>query len=70
MKANLIRRYRTFLRVGSLLIVGSVAAQQAAGQEFQAGDPIGTINEAGQTMAMTDYARVFGSFRFAESCTF
>jgi hypothetical protein len=56
--------------LGSMLIVGSVAAQQASGQAFQAGGPIGTINEAGQPTPMSDNVRVFGSFRFAESCTF
>jgi sugar lactone lactonase YvrE len=45
-------------------------AQTAAAQEFQAGGPLGTSNEAGQFVTMTDNVKVYGSFRFAESCTF
>lgn len=37
---------------------------------FQAGEPLGTVNESGETTPLSDNVRVFGSFRFAESCTF
>lgn len=37
---------------------------------FQAGEPLGTTNEAGEDTPLSDNVRVFGSFRFAESCTF
>jgi hypothetical protein len=47
-----------------------MAAQQGSGQEFQAGSPLGTINESGQAMVITDNVKVYGSFRMAESCTF
>ena len=39
-------------------------------QEFQAGEPLGAINEAGNKMPMSDNVKVFGSFHFSESCTF
>ena len=39
-------------------------------QEFTAGEPLGSINEAGTKMAMSDNVKVFGSFHFTESCTF
>jgi hypothetical protein len=61
---------RLYLGIGSLLFAGSVWAQQASSPGFQPGGPLGTTNESGQTMAMTDNVRVFGSFRMAESCTF
>ncbi|HUF72628.1 MAG TPA: SMP-30/gluconolactonase/LRE family protein [Gammaproteobacteria bacterium] len=52
---------------GALLSVFSVAA---AAQEFQAGEPLGSVNEAGTRMEMSDNVKVFGSFHFSESCTF
>jgi hypothetical protein len=39
-------------------------------QEFQAGQPLGTVNEAGTRMEMSDNVTVYGSFHFSESCTF
>lgn len=37
---------------------------------FAAGEPLGTVNEAGQATPMSSNVKVYGSFRFAESCTF
>ena len=37
---------------------------------FQAGEPLSAVNEAGETVPLSDNVRVFGSFRFSESCTF
>ena len=34
------------------------------------GEPLGTINEAGVATPMSSNVKVFGSFRFTESCTF
>lgn len=48
----------------------SLAAAPAMGQGFQAGPPLGTVNEAGQATPISSNVRVFGSFRHAESCTF
>lgn len=45
----------------------SLAAQA---QEFSAGLPIGSVNEAGERVAMSDNVKVYGSFHFSESCTF
>lgn len=56
-----------------LLIVGRAFAQNQAAappKEFQAGKPLGTVNEAGQFTTMTPNVKVYGSFRFAESCTY
>ncbi len=57
-----------------LLYVGAAASLAIAapvfGQGFQAGTPLGAINEAGEATAISSNVRVFGSFRFAESCTF
>ncbi len=39
-------------------------------QEFAAGLPLGAINEAGERVEMSSNVKVFGSFHFAESCTF
>jgi sugar lactone lactonase YvrE len=56
-----------------LLISGAALAQPpapAAPGPFRTGTPLGTTNEAGVAMTMTDNVKVYGSFRFAESCTF
>lgn len=41
-----------------------------AQDNFRVGDPLAAVNEAGETVPLSDNVRVFGSFRFAESCTF
>lgn len=50
------------------------ASAQAAGEdaepEFQAGTPLGTVNEAGEVTPLSENVRVLGSFHFAESCTY
>jgi len=45
-------------------------APLGAAQEFKAGQPLGNTNEAGVRMEMSDNVTVYGSFHFAESCTF
>lgn len=42
----------------------------ATAQEFRAGEPIGSVNEKGERVLMSDNVKVFGSFHFSESCTF
>lgn len=37
---------------------------------FQAGAPLGAVNEAGQFVPLSNNVKVYGSFRFAESCTY
>ncbi len=51
-----------------MLIIGM--SYQLNAQDFAAGKPLGTVNEAGVRGAMSDNVKVFGSFHFAESCTF
>ena len=48
----------------------SVLSAPAWAQEFQAGEPLGSVNEAGVRMEMSSNVKVFGSFHFTESCTF
>ena len=50
--------------------VFSVLSLSAIAQDFQAGEPLGTVNEAGIKMQMSQNVKVFGSFNFTESCTF
>lgn len=38
--------------------------------EFAAGKPLGATNEAGEFVPISDNVKVYGSFRFAESCTY
>ncbi len=38
--------------------------------EFRAGEPLGAVNEAGVRTPITSNVKVFGSFHFAESCTY
>ena len=63
----------------AVLMCGAASAQQpatppagppAAPRPFRAGTPLGTTNEAGVATTMTSNVKVYGSFRFAESCTF
>jgi sugar lactone lactonase YvrE len=42
----------------------------AAPQPFKAGTPLSATNEAGQVVPMSTNVKVYGSFHFAESCTF
>ena len=53
--------------VGIALLFASVSV---TAQDFQAGQPLGAVNEAGVRMEMSDNVKVFGSFHFTESCTF
>lgn len=42
----------------------------SSAQTFTAGEPLGTVNEAGEATPMSSNVKVYGSFRFSESCTF
>jgi hypothetical protein len=61
-----------FAPVLALLSIGAAQAQTpaAAGKEFQAGKPLGSVNEKGDFVPLTSNVKVFGSFRFAESVTY
>lgn len=58
--------------IGVLFMSGTVFGQNQAEQpkEFQAGKPLGAVNEAGKFVPITSNVKVYGSFRFAESCTY
>jgi sugar lactone lactonase YvrE len=60
------------LAIGLCAAAGAVSAQQPqqGSQQFRAGEPLGTVNEAGERTPITGNVKVYGSFRFAESCTF
>ena len=62
--------YTRTTRIGSFALLGMLAAGHTAAQEFQAGGPLGSINEAGEAVTMSDNVKVYGSFHFSESCTF
>lgn len=55
-----------------ILVSGFVYGQNPAdtSRKFVAGKPLGATNEAGQFVPITKNVKVFGSFRFAESCTY
>lgn len=66
---------RTILGLAVLLASVNAAAQAPAAatadpQPYRVGTPLGTVNEAGVATPMSDNVKVYGSFRFAESCTF
>lgn len=48
----------------------SLVSAMASAQEFRAGEPIGSVNEAGVRVPMSNNVKVYGSFHFSESCTF
>ena len=57
----------------SLLIICALpllVSPSVTGQDFKAGQPLGSTNEAGERVEMSANVTVFGSFHFAESCTF
>lgn len=57
-----------FITCALALAVSSVSYAQTG--TFTAGAPLGTVNEAGQPTPMSSNVKVYGSLRFAESCTF
>ena len=69
-------RTKTLLASGiaALLTAGAALAQApappAGPQPYRVGTPLSQANEAGQVMKMSDNVKVYGSFHFAESCTF
>jgi len=60
--------------IATLLTTASALAQAPAApagpQPFRVGTPLGSTNEAGQAMTMSSNVKVYGSFHFAESCTY
>lgn len=38
--------------------------------QFQAGPPLGSVNESGEFVPISGNVKVYGSFRFAESCVY
>lgn len=59
---------------GMMLLLGGTAfaPTRAAAQEkkFEVGKPLGSVNEAGEFVPLSSNVKVYGSFRFAESCTY
>jgi hypothetical protein len=53
-----------------LASAGAAAQAPAAEGPFKAGEPLAAVNEAGVATPMSNNVKVFGSFNFAESCTF
>ena len=62
--------YKKLLATAVMFFISAQSSMLAVAQEFQAGEPLGTTNEAGNRMPMSDNVKVFGSFHFSESCTF
>lgn len=56
--------------LASAAAVAQPAPATAADTPFRTGEPLGTVNEAGVATPMSSNVKVYGSFRFAESCTF
>jgi WD40 repeat protein len=68
MKASLVVSAVAVLSIGGAAFAQNPGATPA--KEFQAGKPLGSVNEAGQFTPITSNVKVYGSFRFAESCTY
>ena len=66
-------KLRYLLTVSLLLCldigIGYAQDKPAAAKPFEAGKPLGAVNEAGQFIPLSSNVKVYGSFRFAESCT-
>jgi DNA-binding beta-propeller fold protein YncE len=71
---SVLKKHAAISGFVSIVLAGAAAAQPpgapAGSGPFRAGEPLGTTNEAGQAMPMSRNVKVYGSFRFAESCTF
>ncbi len=68
-------RYLALASIILLVSAGVTLAQGKAGkkgkaQAFEAGAPLGTVNEAGKFTPLSSNVKVYGSFRFAESVTY
>jgi sugar lactone lactonase YvrE len=70
------RRFATALfSLATLTLAGNSLAQAPAAataepKPFQAGRPLGATNEKGEFQPLSANVKVYGSFRFSESCTF
>ena len=69
MKASVIVPVWAVVLIASAVLAQNPAAKPKA-KEFQAGKPLGAVNEAGEFVPMTSNVKVYGSFRFAESVTY
>lgn len=59
------------LTLAALALMSNIAlAQKSSTKPFQAGQPLGAVNEAGKFIPLSDNVKVYGSFRFAESCVY
>jgi len=56
--------------IGTAAHAQQPAAAAAAPKPFQAGKPLAATNEKGVFTPMSSNVKVYGSFRFSESCTF
>lgn len=67
-------KYVALASINLMLLItsGIVLGQDPADKpkEFVAGKPLGAINEAKQFVPISSNVKVYGSFRFAESCTY
>ena len=59
----------TSIRTLSAIVI-TFASLYAGAQDFTAGEPISSVNEAGVRVPMSNNVKVYGSFHFSESCTF
>ncbi len=68
MKTHLVSLLTAFVLASSAL--AQQPAKDAKPKEFEAGKPLGSVNEKGEFVTMTPNVKVYGSFRFAESVTY
>ncbi len=62
---------KSILPAASVLLLSIAPAfAQSEAKEFKVGDPLGTVNEAGVATPISGNVKVYGSFRFAESCVY
>ncbi|QDV51556.1 SMP-30/gluconolactonase/LRE family protein [Gimesia fumaroli] len=58
------------ITIGAMSLLGSSALAQDSAKTFEAGKPLEAVNEAGKFVPISDNVKVYGSFRFAESCVY
>ncbi|MEE4300168.1 MAG: SMP-30/gluconolactonase/LRE family protein [Pseudomonadales bacterium] len=57
-------------RFASACVLAGISVLAAAAEPITVGAPLAAVNEAGETVPISPNVKVFGSFHFAESCTY
>lgn len=60
----------TCARLASACLLASASLSAAAAEPIKIGTPLAAVNQDGETVPLSSNVKVYGSFHFAESCTY